>query len=107
MALTSFLLHRGFDDHWCARNIRLRITTALDWANASGLNHMNPGICRLAVALTPYWKWRRLGNRLLLKRGGLRFKPGENHEIPRNLLDTTGPMVPIKAAGGVKSAAGP
>src|SRR3546814_11725083 len=76
MALTSFLLHRGFDDHWCARNIRLRITTALDWANASGLNHMNPGICRLAVALTPSWKWRRLGNRLRLKRGVLRFTIG-------------------------------
>src|SRR3546814_10260743 len=105
-ALTSFLLHRGVDDHWCARNIRLRITTALDWANASGLNHMNPGICILAVALTPYWKWRRLGNRLLLQRGGLRFKPGEIHEILSNLLEHTRAMVPMKAAAEVESSAG-
>src|SRR3546814_12249470 len=83
----------------------LRSTTALDWANASGLNHMNPGICRLAVALTPYWKWRRLGNRLLLQRGGLRFQPGEIHEILSNLLEHTRAMVPMKTAAVVDSSA--
>lgn len=87
MGLTAFLLDRGYDDHWCARNVGLRITTALDWANAAGLNHANPSICRLAIVLTPYWKWRRFWHSRFLRGADCGFKPGEVHTIIDNLLD--------------------
>lgn len=87
MGLTAYLLDRGFDDHWCARNVGLRITAALDWANAAGLNHANPSICQLAIVLTPYWKWRRFWNSEILRSADCGFKPGEVRAIIDNLLD--------------------
>ena len=90
MGLTAYLLDRGFDDHWCARNVGLRITTALDWANATGLNHANPSICRLATVLTPYWKWGRFWNSDFIRSADCGFKPGEIHTIIDNLLDRIG-----------------
>lgn len=58
MALSSHLLDVGFDDQWCARNIGLDISKALDFANATGLNHRCPEFARLAAILSPYSQWR-------------------------------------------------
>lgn len=57
LALTAYLLDRGFDDSWCAKNLAYRITDALDWANAAGLGFSNSALSRLAIVLTPYWQW--------------------------------------------------
>lgn len=58
MALSSHLLDVGFDDQWCARNIGLHISTALAYANATGLNYQSPELERLATVLSPYNVWR-------------------------------------------------
>lgn len=58
LAISSHLLDVGFDDQWCARNIGLHIDKALAYAKATGLNHQSPELERLAVALSPYNKWR-------------------------------------------------
>ena len=58
MALSSHLLDVGFDDRWCARNIGLHISTALAYANATGLNYQSPELERLAKVLSPYNVWR-------------------------------------------------
>jgi hypothetical protein len=59
LALNSHLLDIGFADEWCARHIGLRVAKALGYANATGLGHACPEMGRLAVVLTPYWKWRQ------------------------------------------------
>ena len=59
LALNSHLLDIGFADEWCAHFIGLRVAKALDHANASGLGHDCPDMARLAMVLTPYWKWRQ------------------------------------------------
>lgn len=57
LALTAYLLDFGFDDDWCAENLAYRITEALDWANAAGLDFGSTSMAHVAVVLTPYWKW--------------------------------------------------
>ena len=57
-ALCSYLLDVGFADEWNAQHIKQNITKALDYANATGLAHDCPEMARLAVILSPYWKWR-------------------------------------------------
>lgn len=59
LALSGHLLDLGFEDGWCARFIGLRVAKALAYANATGLGHACPDMVRLAVVLTPYWKWRQ------------------------------------------------
>jgi len=59
LALSSHLLDIGFEDEWCARHIGLRVAKSLAYANATGLGHECPDIARLAVVLTPYWKWNQ------------------------------------------------
>ena len=59
LALNSHLLDIGFADEWCARHIGLRVAKALAYANATGLGHAYPDMAKLAVVLTPYWKWRQ------------------------------------------------
>ena len=59
LSLSAHLLDIGFEDEWCARYIGLRIAKSLAYANATGLGHECPDMARLAVVLTPYWKWRQ------------------------------------------------
>ncbi len=57
LALSAHLLDVGFPDAWCARHIGLRVAKSLACANATGLAHVCPDMARLAIVLTPYWKW--------------------------------------------------
>ena len=59
LALSGHLLDIGVEDEWCARHIGLRVAKGLAYANATGLGHTCPDMARLAVVLTPYWKWRQ------------------------------------------------
>jgi hypothetical protein len=56
-ALCAYLLDMGFTDAWNARHIKQDIAKALAYANAAGLGHDCPDMARLAVILSPYWKW--------------------------------------------------
>lgn len=57
LALCGHLLDVGFPDHWLAKHIKQDISKALAYANATGLGHECPDLLRLALILTPYWKW--------------------------------------------------
>ncbi|WP_066762187.1 hypothetical protein [Sphingobium sp. CCH11-B1] len=57
LALCAHLLDIGFADDWNAAHIRQDIAKALAYANATGFGHDCPDMARLAVILTPYWKW--------------------------------------------------
>lgn len=57
LALCAHLLDVGFADEWNAEHIRQDIAKALAYANATGFGHDCPEMARLAVILTPYWKW--------------------------------------------------
>ena len=57
LALSAHLLDVGFDDLWCANHVGLRVAEALAYANATGLGHDCADMARLAIDLTPYWKW--------------------------------------------------
>jgi hypothetical protein len=59
LALSAHLLDIGFEDQWCARYIGLRVAKSLAYANATGLGHDCPDMARLAVVLSPYWKWNQ------------------------------------------------
>lgn len=63
LALSSHLLDIGFEDEWCARHIGLRVAKSLAYANATGLGHECSDMARLAVVLTPFWKWNQLPRR--------------------------------------------
>ncbi|WP_459661648.1 hypothetical protein [Novosphingobium sp. 11B] len=56
-ALCAYLLDMGFADGWNASHIKQDIAKALAYANACGLGHDCPDMARLAVVLSPYWKW--------------------------------------------------
>ncbi|KEZ21173.1 hypothetical protein CP98_00623 [Sphingobium yanoikuyae] len=56
-ALCAYLLDIGFSDAWNARHIKQDIAKALAYANACGFGHGCPDMTRLAVILSPYWKW--------------------------------------------------
>ena len=57
LALCAHLLDVGFADEWNAEHIRQDIAKALAYANATGFGHDYPEMARLAVILSPYWKW--------------------------------------------------
>lgn len=57
LALSAHLLDVGFSDEWNARHIRLDVGKGLAYANATGFAHHCPDMTRLAVVLSPYWKW--------------------------------------------------
>ncbi|WP_336950697.1 hypothetical protein [Sphingobium aromaticivastans] len=57
LALCAHLLDIGFPDGWNAKHIRQDIAKALAYANATGFGHGCPDMARLAVILSPYWKW--------------------------------------------------
>lgn len=57
LVLCAHLLDIGFPDDWNAAHIRQDITKALAYANATGFGHDCPDMARLAVILSPYWKW--------------------------------------------------
>jgi len=56
-ALCAYLLDMGIADAWNARHIKQDIAKALAYANATGLAHNCPDMARLAIVLSPYWKW--------------------------------------------------
>jgi len=57
LALCAHLLDVGFPDDWNAVHIQQDIAKAMAYANATGFGHDCPDMARLAVILTPYWKW--------------------------------------------------
>ncbi|PZU70689.1 MAG: hypothetical protein DI554_00160 [Sphingobium sp.] len=57
LGLCAHLLDIGFPDDWNATHIRQDIAKALAYANASGFGHDCPDMARLAVILSPFWKW--------------------------------------------------
>lgn len=57
LALCAHLLDIGFPDDWNAAHIRQDIAKALAYANATGFGHDCPDMARLAITLSPYWKW--------------------------------------------------
>jgi hypothetical protein len=56
-ALCAYLLDVGFADEWNAQHIKQDIAKALAYANACGFGHDCLDMARLAVVLSPYWKW--------------------------------------------------
>jgi hypothetical protein len=57
LALCAYLLDIGVPDEWAATHIRQDMAKALAYSNATGLGHDCPEMARLAVVLSPYWKW--------------------------------------------------
>ncbi len=57
LALCAHLLDVGFADDWNAEHIRQDVAKALAYANATGFGHDCPDMARLAVILSPFWKW--------------------------------------------------
>lgn len=87
LALCAHLLDAGFPDAWNAAHIRQDIAKALAYANATGFGHDCPEMARLAVVLSPYWKWGypHLIGDPLLDDGG--FTPDRVRPLIRALLD--------------------
>lgn len=56
-ALCAYLLDMGFADDWNARHIKQDIAKVLAYANACGFGHDCADMARLAVVLSPFWKW--------------------------------------------------
>lgn len=57
LALSAHLLDVGFSDDWNAYHIRLDVAKGLAYANATGFAYHCAHMARLAVILSPYWKW--------------------------------------------------
>jgi len=57
LALCAYLLDVGFPDAWNAEHIRQDIAKALAYANATGFGHDCLDMARLAIILSPFWKW--------------------------------------------------
>lgn len=87
LALCAHLLDIGFPDDWNAAHIRQDITKVLAYANATGLGHDCPDMARLAVILSPYWKWGypHLIGDPPMNDGG--FTPDRVRLLVRSLLD--------------------
>ena len=87
LALCAHLLDIGFPDDWNAVHIRQDIAKALAYANATGLGHDSPDMTRLAVILSPYWKWGypHLIGDPPMNDGG--FTPDRVRPLVRALLD--------------------
>ncbi len=87
LALCAHLLDIGVPDEWAATHIRQDIEKALAYANATGLGHDCPDMARLAVVLSPYWKWgypHLIGDPPMEDDG---FKPDCVRSLVRALLD--------------------
>lgn len=103
LSLCGYLLDVGFPDAWLAVHIRQDITKALAYANATGFAHDCPEMARLAIVLTPYWKWgyHPMHDNPPLSDGG--FKPDQIQSLLRALLDrvhdATGHPYPKGARG--------
>lgn len=87
LGLSAHLLDVGFPDVWCARYIGLRIAKSLAYANATGFNHECPHMARLALVLTPYWKWNRPRQFGEAQPDDGGFAPDEVRMLLRALLD--------------------
>lgn len=87
LALCAHLLDIGVPDEWAATHIRQDIAKALAYANATGLGHDCPDMARLAVILSPYWKWGypHLIGDPPMEDGG--FTPDRVRALVRTLLD--------------------
>lgn len=87
LALCAHLLDIGVPDEWAATHIRQDIEKALAYANATGLGHDCPDTARLAVILSPYWKWGypHLIGDPSMDDGG--FTPDRVRPLVRALLD--------------------
>lgn len=88
LGLSSHLLDVGFPDYWNARHIGYRVSKSLAYANATGLDHRCPDMARLAVVLTPYWKWnsaQQLYDKRDVDDGG--FSVVQVRHVLRALLD--------------------
>ena len=87
LVLCAHLLDIGFPDDWNAVHIRQDIAKALAYANATGLGHDCPDMARLAVILSPYWKWGypHLIGDPPMNDGG--FTPDRVRPLVRALLD--------------------
>lgn len=87
LALSSHLLDVGFPDSWCARYVGLHIDRSLAYASASGFGYECAETTRLAVVLSPYWKWnhRHLIDRPRPKDDG--FTPDQVRALLRALMD--------------------
>jgi hypothetical protein len=98
LGLSAHLMDVGFPDAWCARYIGLRVAKSLAYANATGFNHECPDMARLALTLTPYWKWSRqsLFGETRPDDGG--FMPDEVRWLLRALLDHVQRVTGHKAA---------
>lgn len=86
LGISSHLLDVGFDDHWCARHIGLRVAKSLAYANATGFNYDHPDTNLLAAVLTPYCKWR---NAIMREQGhdDGPFSAAESRHLTRAMLE--------------------
>lgn len=87
LGLSSHLLDVGFDDQWCARHIGYKVAKSLAYANATGLNHDDPEMARLAMVLTPYWQWNALSRLQGLNPDDGGFTTVQVSTLVRALLD--------------------
>jgi len=87
LALSAHLLDVGFSDEWNARNIRQDISKGLAYANATGFGHDCPEMARLAVILSPYWKWRNFYERWETKPDQGGFTADQIRPLLRALLE--------------------
>ncbi|MFD1104225.1 hypothetical protein [Sphingobium olei] len=87
LALCAHLLDVGITDEWNAEHIRQDITKALAYANATGFGHDCPDMARLAVVLSPFWKWGypHLNGDPPINDGG--FTPDQVRVLIRAMLD--------------------
>jgi hypothetical protein len=56
LALSSYLLHVGFDDCWNCRNIRHDLDKALAYADEAGLGFISTELAWAVSILSPYYK---------------------------------------------------
>lgn len=60
LALKAYLLHRGISDDWNRIHVRHDLTKALKSATRAGFKGAPPGLAKIAVALSPYYKTHTL-----------------------------------------------
>lgn len=102
LALCGYLLDVGFSDDWTAEHIRQDIAKALAYANATGFGHDCPEMVRLAVILSPYWKWGypHLIGDTPMDDGG--FTPDQVRALTRAMLDRVQGVTGHPRPGGLR-----